>query len=131
MACFLVSAAEAAVVSAVERQTERHEEAHPETASRMKIPMSRKLGWLTRMLWGGSALLLFEHVWHGEIVPWFPFLTAMADPADAAAMFGEMASVGVCMALLITAVWGVMCFTAERIASRDETETPESAEGTA
>jgi len=36
------------------------------------------LGWLTNMLWGGSLLLAFEHVWHGEETPWFPFLTAAA-----------------------------------------------------
>ena len=57
------------------------------------------------MLWGGSALLAFEHVWHGEVVPWFPFLTAAADPADALEMLHEMATVGVTMTLLVTAVW--------------------------
>ena len=57
------------------------------------------------MLWGGAILLAFEHLWHGEIVPWFPFLTAMADPADAMEMFHEMATVGVTMAVLITVVW--------------------------
>ena len=60
------------------------------------------------MLWGGSALLAFEHVWHGEIVPWFPFLTAAGDAEEASIMLHEMATVGVSMAILITAVWGVM-----------------------
>ena len=58
------------------------------------------------MLWGGSVLLMFEHIWHGEIVPWFPFLTAEAEnPADAAEMLHEMATVGVAMAALVTVVW--------------------------
>ncbi len=57
---------------------------------------------------GGSALLAFEHVWHGEVVPWFPFLTAMSNPADTAEMLAEMGSIGVTMAVLITAVWGGM-----------------------
>ena len=57
------------------------------------------------MLWGGAVLLCFEHLWHGEVVPYPPFLTAAADPGDTAEMLHEMSTVGVCMALLITAVW--------------------------
>ena len=59
------------------------------------------------MLWGGSALLAFEHVWHGEVVPFFPFLTAVKD-GEASEMLHEMATAGVCMALLVTAAWGIM-----------------------
>ena len=59
------------------------------------------------MLWGGSALLIFEHVWHGEIVPYFPFLTAAQNPQDTAAMLHEMSTVGVAMAVLVTLIWGI------------------------
>ncbi|MBR6503754.1 MAG: hypothetical protein IKT15_02125, partial [Firmicutes bacterium] len=79
MACFLVSAAEAVVVTAVEKAEEKKEkkpeEIRPEGVAETRIPLSRKLKWLTWMLWGGAALLAFEHIWHGEVVPWFPFLT--------------------------------------------------------
>ncbi len=44
-----------------------------------KIALSRKLMWLANLLWGGALLLAYEHVWHGEVVPWFPFLTAASD----------------------------------------------------
>jgi len=118
MACFLVSAAEAAVVTAAAKVIEKKEHTQEEaeaiqteksTAEHAShIPFSRKLKWLSSMLWGGSALLAFEHLWHGEIVPWFPFLTAAADPADTAEMLKEMATVGVSMAGLVTAVWLVM-----------------------
>lgn len=113
MACFIVPTVEAIAVTIVRKVTEKKEKA-PETADiRMddsiekvtKIPFSRKLKWLGNLLWGGSALLAFEHVWHGEVVPWFPFLTAVADPADAAEMLHEMATVGVSMAVLVTLVW--------------------------
>lgn len=122
MACFLVSAAEAVVVTAVEKSAEKKE--FDAKASEglepveVRIPLSRKLKWLTYMLWGGAILLAFEHIWHGEVVPWFPFLTAMSNPADAAEMFHEMATVGVCMALLITIVWFVMCKVADSIVKR-------------
>ena len=123
MACFLVSAAEAIVATAVEKGVEKKEKNETESsgnvrAETVRIPFSRKLKWLTYMLWGGAVLLAFEHVWHGEVVPWFPFLTAMSDPGDAAEMFHEMATVGVCMAVLITIVWIVMCIVADSITKR-------------
>lgn len=122
MACFLVSAAEAAIVKVVETVEEKREikaqaEGH-DTTEEVKIPFSRKLKWLTSLLMGGAVLLMFEHVWHGEVVPWFPFLTAMSSAEDAAEMFHEMATVGVTMALLITAVWVVMCVVADAIVKR-------------
>ena len=116
MACFIVPTVEAIVVSVAKKVIEKKEkqpeevsvvlDGTPETA--YKVPFSRKLKWLTNLLWGGSALLAFEHVWHGEVVPWFPFLTAAADPADAAEMLHEMATVGVSMAALVTLVWLAM-----------------------
>ncbi len=119
MACFLVSAAEAVVVKAVEKKVEKKEEAAEATAEReVRIPWSRKLKWLSHMLWGGVILLAFEHVWHGEVVAWPPFLTAMSDPGATAEMLHEMATVGVCMALLITAVWFGVCKVADVLARR-------------
>ncbi len=125
MACFLVSAAEAVVVSAVNRRMEltKAQEKHTEEVEVVKIPVSVKLKWLTRMLTGGSFLLAFEHVWHGEVTAWFPFLTAMSSAADRAEMFKEMATVGVGMAILITAVWGAVCVAADAIIKRSSSET--------
>ena len=122
MACFLVSAAEAAVVTAVAK-TEEKKEIHESESGKIKegdvsIPLSRKLKWLTYMLWGGVAMLAFEHIWHGEVAPWFPFLTAMSNPADAAEMLREIATVGVSMAVLITIIWACMCRIADSIVKR-------------
>lgn len=114
MACFLVPAAEA-VVTTIATKTMRYKEIPPETVEVQfdgvnfevaeKVPFSQKLKWLNHLLWGGSTLLAFEHVWHGEVVPWFPFLTAAGNPADASEMLHEMSTVGVTMAVLVTAVW--------------------------
>ena len=114
MACFLVSVAEAVVATVAVKVLEKKEsqiQVRPEGGALEttdKVPFSKKLKWLRNLLWGGSLLLAFEHVWHGEVVPWFPFLTAASDPADFAEMLHEMATVGVTMALLVTAVWLVM-----------------------
>ena len=113
MACFVVPAAEAVIVKAIEKTV-----AKESSGSVQGISMKRKLTWLSGLLIGGAVLLAFEHVWHGEVVPWFPFLTAMYDPADKAEMLHEMATVGTSMAVLITAVWGVMCLAADALVKR-------------
>lgn len=117
MACVLVPAAEAVIVTAVTKVTEAREKklkgAEVEHAAvsveeEVRIPFKRKVKWLTNLLWGGSALLAFEHMWHGEITPWFPFLTAARDAEATSVMLHEMATVGVTMAFFVTAVWGAM-----------------------
>lgn len=110
MACFLVPAAEAVVTTIVTKSLELKTPEQPAStpAASVKVPFTRKLHWLSNLLWGGSALLAFEHVWHGEVTPFFPFLTAAANPADMVEMLSEMSTVGVSMAVLVTAVWGVM-----------------------
>ncbi len=112
MACFLVPAAEAVVTTLAAKLLKSREKARNveirlpdgsvETATR--IPFSTKLGWLNKLLWGGSALLAFEHVWHGEVVPFFPFLTAVRD-GETSEMLAEMGSAGIMMAALVTVVW--------------------------
>lgn len=131
MACFLVSAAEAAVVTATAKIMEKKEKETKEikltldgvnVESAHKIPFSQKLKWLSRLQWGGSLLLAFEHLWHGEIQPFFPFLTAMGDPADAAEMLREMSTIGVGMALLTTAAWAGMLGVTAAIEKKAEKE---------
>lgn len=114
MACFLVPAGEAIIVSAVSKMIEKKGRKQDSSskksgATTMQAFLSKR-SWLTKLLWGGSALLAFEHVWHGEVVPWFPFLSAAYNPEDTIAMLQEMSTVGVVMALVVTIVWiGMVC----------------------
>ena len=129
MACFLVPTAEAIVTTVAAKVLEKKENADklnltaPTTGAKAleteeKTAFSRKLMWLSYMLWGGAVLLMFEHVWHGEVVAWFPFLAAMASPSDTAEMLHEMATVGVLMAVVVTAVWAVMLVVTNAIEKR-------------
>ncbi len=128
MACFLVPTAEAVVVTAAAAVVRHHEKKKiaavesgstaPVLEEKTGIPWSRKLKWLAGLLWGGALLLAYEHVWHGEVVPWFPFLTAMNDPGDTAEMLHEMATIGVTMAGIVTGVWVAMCLAADAIVKR-------------
>ena len=124
MACFLVPATEAVVTTIVQKAVKKAEVSSESKSSNNKLRFSEKLKWLNGMLWGGSGLLAFEHLWHGEIQPFFPFLTAAANPADTAEMLHEMATVGVTMAVVVTAVWGVMTLVSGRIRRKAGIEVP-------
>ena len=125
MACFLVPTAEAIVTTVATKTSKEKEAKRDESKTLNAIPFSRKLSWLRNMLWGGAALLAFEHVWHGEVVPYFPFLTAAADPQDKAQMLHEMATVGVTMAALVTVAWLCMLVVCAAIEKREQGKTVE------
>ncbi len=121
MACFLVPTAEAVVTTIVSKKAKG---AVSTAEGAARHPFLKRINWLNNMLWGGSALLAFEHVWHGEVTPWFPFLTNAANPADAVEMLGEMATSGVAMALLVTTVWVAMATAANVIEKRELKPAP-------
>jgi hypothetical protein len=85
------------------------------TVFRKKFPEQWHINWLNAMIWGGSIALLVEHVAHGEIVPWPPFLTAMSNPADTAAMLGEIVTVGIPMTIALILTWVAMVVVYEKI----------------
>lgn len=116
MACFLVPMGEAIGVSIAQKAVKDKEK-------KEQIKKKWRLDWLSKLLWGGTILLAIEHIWHGEVVPWPPFLTAMKNPADIPEMLHEMATSGIAMAGAITATWGIMVLIAwrrERLATRQQ-----------
>ena len=124
MACFLVPASEAVVTTIAQKIVESREKkgiAKEESPVNEipKVKFSEKLSWLNRMLWGGSALLAFEHVWHGEVNPVFPFLTAVQN-GETADMLAEMSTAGVGMAVLVTLIWGTMVVVSHAIENRKD-----------
>ena len=119
MACFIVPATEAVVTTIIEKKCKKEESKREETKD-TKINFSQKLSWLNKMLWGGSALLAFEHLWHGEVTPWFPFLTAMQNHKDMVQMLHEMSTVGISMAAVVTFVWAGMVMISNTLESKTE-----------
>ncbi len=90
---------------------------------RSELSHKLKLSALNAMLWGGVAILAAEHVFHGEITAWAPYLTAMSSPADTAVMLSEIASIGGSMTLAISCTWvGMLAVSAlmtKRLAVKD------------
>ena len=107
MACFLVPLAEGIAVSAVKKIALKGKK---DCGSAIR----EKIGSLEKMLYGGSFFLALEHVYHGEVVFYPPFLTAMKSPEETAEMLHEMATVGVAMAVFVTLVWGFLQFVIKK-----------------
>lgn len=124
MACFTVPVAEAIVTTAITKIVKSKEKAGKSSSKGevMKVKLSEKLSWLNKMLLGGSALLAFEHVWHGEVIPAFPFLTAVTN-GETSEMLHEMGTVGVTMSVLVTLVWGGMVAISSALEKRKTEET--------
>ncbi len=115
MACFSACLAEALIMTGLKKTVEHHEKVNN------KAPvLSKKIGVLIKMLLGGSFLLLIEHIFHGEIVPFYPFLTAVNSPEETEEMIEEILSVGVTMDIAITSVWAVYFFVFNTLFSKRE-----------
>ena len=98
MACFTVPLTAAVAATAAKSALPKSAHSNPFVA---------KIGWLGKMMFGGSFLLAIEHVYHGEIIFTPPFLTAVKD-GNTADMLHEMATRGVAMTVLLLVVWAAM-----------------------
>ena len=95
MACFLVPMVIAIITTTIQKAART-------LAEKLKLTL------LNMFLWGGVILLALEHVWHGEVRLWPPFLTAMTNPADIPVMLHEMATVGTAMSVATFVTWGAI-----------------------
>lgn len=138
MACFLVPGAEAVVVTLVTKAMDKKNYQMEDADSSHQVsdrinegkhtPIRQKMKWLSNMLWGGSALLAFEHIWHGEITPFFPFLTAAQTRESLVEMLHEMSTVGVTMMVLVTAAWGCLVGVSSILEARSASVSQDNSE---
>ena len=134
MACFVVSAT-VGIGAAVARHIVKHHEKKLELEGRVQVPekfgsdvkWSQKLSYLELTLFSGSFVLALEHILHGEIVPFPPFLTAASDPADTAKMLSEMGTVGVAMLGILVAAWAIGVFVVDYLKFKKRKESRKEA----
>ena len=116
MACFTVSALAAIGVGAAKYIVRHHEKKNENKEPKeykfgSDTKWSKKLSYLELTLWGGSALLAGEHLLHGEVSPFPPFLTAAGEGPEAVReMLTEMGTVGVTMLAALVAAWAIGVF---------------------
>ena len=107
MSCFIVPLTQAVVTSAIRKSNENNHRSE-------RSILSRHLPALEKMLWGGSVMLVVDHIINGELTWKFPFFTALELEGGGAVMLRELLTVGVPMSLAITAVWAVYALLKER-----------------
>ena len=123
MACFVVSAVAAVGVGAAKYIVRHHEKKNELKVAEPKeykfgseVKVSKKLGYLELALWSGSFVLAGEHLLHGEVTPYPPFLTAAGEGPEAVSeMLTEMGTVGVAMLLTLVLAWGIGVFLVDFI----------------
>ncbi len=104
MACFLAPATAAIITTGIKK----------------RVAPKYHLEWLNTMLWGGVVMLAVEHIAHGEVILYPPFLTAMKNPADIPVMLQEIATIGTTMTVAIILVWTIMVLIANNMSKAYE-----------
>ena len=107
MSCFIVPLAQAVVTSSIRKSNEKNNRSDHSA-------FARHLPALEKMLWGGSVMLIVDHIINGELTWRFPFFTALELEDGGAVMLREMLTVGVPMSLILTAIWAVYAIAKER-----------------
>ena len=88
MACFIVPLTQAVATTVYRKVTKQSD-----------TFVGRNLRTLELMLWGGSMMLLVDHLINGELFAW---------------NLREVLTIGVPMSVVVTAVWAIWCYARER-----------------
>ena len=87
MACFIVPLTQAVATTVYRKVTKQSD-----------TFVGRNLRTLELMLWGGSMMLLVDHLINGELFAW---------------NLREVLTIGVPMSVVVTAVWAIWCYARE------------------
>lgn len=119
MACFTAVIPEVVALHFIKKYIEKKEATNQtnQTQDSTKIKMSVKISWLITMLWGGIFLLMIEHFWHGEIVPYPPFLSAI-ESGETQSMLNEILLVGGAIDIFVPMVWFIVCMFVEKMRAK-------------
>lgn len=97
MCCFLVPLAQAVATSAYRKMNSK--------SIKESTSVGHYVPELEKMLWGGSVMLVADHIINGELMWQFPFFTALAEEGGTDVFLHELLAVGVPMSLALTVVW--------------------------
>ena len=107
MSCFIVPLVQAIATGACRKLT-RKAAGEPGAS-----PLLQHLPDLEKMLWGGSVLLIVDHIINEELTWRFPFFTALDQVGGGQVMLREILTVGVPMSVVLTLVWAAWVFIKE------------------
>ena len=116
MSCFIVPMAQAIVTSA-------YRKVNGKSIKTADSALKRQIPALEKMLWGGTVMLIVDHIINGELTWQYPFFTAL-ETGGFPVMLREMLTVGVPMSLVLTAVWAVWALSKARRTATIEKPLP-------
>ena len=108
MSCFIVPLTQALVTTAYRKRHQKDIESPDASVLKRNLPA------LEKMLWGGSVMLIVDHVINGEVTWRYPFFTALESAGGGEVMLKEMLTVGLPMSVILTLVWLGYAFVKER-----------------
>lgn len=109
MACFVVPLTQAVVTTVMRKRLKNN--------SNKNIWLSQ-LPKLELMLWGGSLMLVVDHILNGELTWQYPFFTAMQQKDGIYTMLQEMLCVGLPMSCVVTSAYIALVALAYRVESK-------------
>lgn len=78
MACFIVPLTQAIATTVYRKHVEKKVQLEGEKClSTFNYQLSTRLKTLEQMLWGGSLMLIVDHIISGEVTWMYPFFTAL------------------------------------------------------
>ena len=110
MACFIVPLVQAVATTAYRK---RMEKTQVEPAQSNYNALSKHLPALEKMLWGGSLMLIVDHIINGEVTWMYPFFTALETEGGGLVMLKEMLTVGLPMSVIVTVAWAIWAYARE------------------
>lgn len=108
MSCFVVPLTQAVATSVMRKRMKKS------SSHTVSNPWISQLPKLELMLWGGSLMLIVDHIVNGELTWQYPFFTAMAQKNGIYTMLQEMLTVGLPMSILVTCVYVYMVYRCSR-----------------
>ena len=108
MACFLVPMAQA-IATTIYRKHNSASINSPEAAV-----LKHEIPALEKMLWGGTVMLIVDHIINGEIMLSFPFFSAFTQAGGTQIFLKELLTVGLPMSLVLTAAWAIWAVVRKR-----------------
>ncbi|MGM9787900.1 MAG: hypothetical protein ACI3ZF_03235 [Candidatus Cryptobacteroides sp.] len=111
MCCFLVPMAQAIATTIYRKANESHN-----SGSGTSAFLKSKVKDLEKMLWGGTLMLVVDHIINGELIWRFPFFTALTEVDGTAIFLKELLTVGLPMSLVLSFCWlGVNLLKARKL----------------
>lgn len=108
MSCFIAPLVGAIATTAI-RKTNAKAVKAPASS-----PFTHHLPDLEKMFWGGTLMLIVDHIINGELSWTFPFFTTLEESGGWSIMLKEILVVGVPMALVLIAAWAVWVVLKEK-----------------